>query len=102
MIGLICALAVAWNIRAIEAYAQLRDTAWDYHSEWTERWADLRGTQPQTDLLKALRADAAADNAVAAVSSPFDIRWKEDVAIVLHPGVEDIARIDAERFEIVQ
>jgi hypothetical protein len=178
--GLVCALAVAWNIRVVEAYAQLRDTAWDYHSEWTERWADLGGTQPQTALLKALRADAlrstpadprrdpawtfalferrfsredgaartaadaAADSAVAAVSSPFDIRWKEDVddttrrqleaelglaepqrverdprgrtweyrlrtptrervrAIVLHPSVEDTARIDAERFEIVQ
>jgi len=180
VIGLVCALAVAWNLRVVEAYAQLRDTAWDYHSEWTERWADLGGTQPQTELLKALRADAlrsmpadprrdpawtfalferrfsredgaartgadaAADNAVAAVSTPFDIRWKEDVddtmrrqleaelgltepqrverdprgrtweyrlrmptrdrvrAIVLHPSVEDIARIDAERFEIVQ
>lgn len=180
VVGLVCAIALAWNVRAIEAYAQLRDTAWDYHSEWTERWADLGGSQPQTGLLQALRADAlrsmpsdprqdpawtftlferrfsrddgvaragadaAADNAVAAVSTPFDIRWKEDVddttrgqleaelgltepqrverdprgrtweyrlrtptrdrvrAIVLHPSVEDTARIDAERFEIVQ
>ena len=180
MIGLVCAIALAWNVRVIEAYAQLRDTAWDYHSEWTERYADLGGTQPQTELLQALRADAlrsvaadprrdpawtfvlferrfsredgvartpadaAADSAVATVSSPFDIRWKEDVddttkrqleaelglteaqrverdprgrtweyrlrmptrdrvrAIVLHPSVEDTARIDAERFEIVQ
>jgi hypothetical protein len=89
-------------------------------------------------------ADAAADSAVATVSTPFDIRWREDVddsarrqletelgltdaqrverdprgrtweyrlrmptrdrvrAIVLHPSVEDTARIDAERFEIVQ
>ena len=180
VIGLVCAIALAWNVRVIEAYAQLRDTAWDYHSEWTERYADLGGTQPQTELLQALRADAlrsvaadprrdpawtfvlferrfsredgvartpadaAADSAVATVSSPFDIRWKEDVddttkrqleaelglteaqrverdprgrtweyrlrmptrdrvrAIVLHPSVEDTARIDAERFEIVQ
>ena len=179
-VGLVCALALAWNLRVLEAYAQLRDTAWDYHSEWTERYADLGGSQPQTDLLKALRADAlrsmpgdprrdpawtfalferrfsredgvarapadtAADSAVATESTPFDIRWKEDVddttrraleaelgltaaqrverdprgrtweyrlrtptrdrvrAIVLHPSVEDTARIDAERFEIVQ
>jgi hypothetical protein len=89
-------------------------------------------------------ADAAADNAVPSVSSPFDIRWNETVddttrlqfeaelgltdaqrvardsrgrtweyrlrtptrervrAIVLHPSVEDTARIDAQRFEIVQ
>jgi hypothetical protein len=180
VVGLVCALALAWNMRVIEAYAQLRDTAWDYHSEWTERWTDLGGSQPQTELLKALRADAlrsmpgdprrdpawtfvlferrfsredgaarapadaAADSAVATVSTPFDIRWKEDVddnarlqletelgltdaqrverdprgrtweyrlrlptrdrvrAIVLHPSVDDTARIDAERFEIVQ
>ena len=180
VVGLVCALALAWNVRVVEAYAQLRDTAWDYHSEWTERWADLGGSQPQTELLQALRADAlrsmpsdprrdpawtfvlferrfsredgvarapadaAADSAVATVSTPFDIRWKEDVddsarlqletelgltdaqrverdprgrtweyrlrmptrdrvrAIVLHPSVEDTARIDAERFEIVQ
>jgi hypothetical protein len=180
VVGLVCALAVAWNVRVVEAYAQLRDTAWDYHSEWTERWPDLGGSQPQTELLTALRADAlrsmpgdprrdpawtfvlferrfsrengaarapadaAADSAVATVSTPFDIRWREDVddsarrqletelgltdaqrverdprgrtweyrlrmptrdrvrAIVLHPSVEDTARIDAERFEIVQ
>ena len=180
VVGLVCALALAWNLRVVEAYAQLRDTAWDYHSEWTERYADLGGSQPQTVLLQALRADAlrsmpadprrdpawtfalferrfsredgvtrapadaAADSAVATVSTPFDIRWKEDVddttrrqleaelglidaqrverdprgrtweyrlrmptrdrvrAIVLHTSVEDSARIDAERFEIVQ
>jgi hypothetical protein len=180
VVGLVCALALAWNLRVVEAYVQLRDTAWDYHSEWTERYADLGGSQPQTELLTALRddalrsmpgdprrdpawtfalferrfsredgvarapADAAADSAVATESTPFDIRWKEDVddtarraleaelgltdaqrverdprgrtweyrlrtptrdrvrAIVLHPSVEDTARIDAQRFEIVQ
>lgn len=89
-------------------------------------------------------ADEADDDAIVAISPPFDIRWKEDVnddvrprieaelglaepqrverdprgrtweyrlrtptrervrAIVVHPSVEDTARIDAERFEIVQ
>jgi len=176
----VVAMALAWNVRVAEAYAQLRDVAWDYHSEWTERYADLGGAQPQTELLKGLRADAlrsvpsdprqdpawtfalferrysredgaarpnadaAADSAVATVSSPFDIRWSEAVtdaarlqleaelglteaqrverdprgrtweyrlrmptrervrAIVLHSSVEDTARIDAQRFEIVQ
>ena len=180
VVGMVSVMAIAWNLRVAEAYAQLRDSAWDYHSEWTERYADLGGAQPQTELLKGLRADAlrsvpsdprrdpawtfalferrysrgagvgrppadaAADNAVPSVSSPFDIRWNETVddttrlqfeaqlgltdaqrvardprgrtweyrlrtptrervrAIVLHPGVEDMARIDAQRFEIVQ
>jgi hypothetical protein len=89
-------------------------------------------------------ADDAADNAVVAVSLPFDIRWKPDIdeamrkgaeaelgltdaqqvardprgrtweyrlrrptrervrLVLLHSAVEDTARIDAQRFEIVQ
>jgi hypothetical protein len=173
------ALAIFWTIRTAEAYAQLRDTAWDYHGEWTDRYEAVGGAaQPQTELLTSLRAialsrnptdprrdpawtfaiferrfdpegtarrpaDEAADNAVVAISQPFDIRWKPEVAetmrqqteaelgltdgqqvardprgrtweyrlrtptrdrvrtILLHPGVEDTARIDAQRFEIV-
>jgi hypothetical protein len=179
-IGLVSMLAVAWTTRTAELYAQLRDTAWDYRHEWTDRFEDLGGPlQPQTELLTSLRAaalskspadprrdpawtfalferryardgqekrpaDEAADNAVAPFSSPFDIRWKPEVdddrrrqveaelgladgqqlardprgrtweyrlrtptrdrvrTIILHAAVEDTARIDAQRFEIVQ
>jgi hypothetical protein len=172
-------LAVAWTIRTAETYVQFRDTAWDFHLEWTERYAELGAAQPQTELLTSLRtaalrntpadprddpawtyalferrfdpngdvrrpADDAADNAVVAVSLPFDIRWKPDIdeamrkgaeaelgltdaqqvardprgrtweyrlrrptrervrLVLLHSAVEDTARIDAQRFEIVQ
>lgn len=179
-IAVASALAIVWTTRTAESYVQLRDTAWDYHGEWTDRYEDVGGAaQPQTELLTSLRraaisktpddprrdpawtfvvferrfdregdarrpADEAADNAVVPISQPFDIRWKEDVddtkkgqleaelgltdpqrverdprgrtweyhlrtptrdrvrAIVVHPSVEDTARIDAERFEIVQ
>jgi hypothetical protein len=173
-------LALVWTTRTAESYVQLRDTAWDYRGEWTDRYEDVGGAaQPQTELLTSLRtaalskspddprrdpawtfvvferrfdregdarrpADDAADNAVVAISQPFDIRWKDDVddatrprleaelgltdaqrverdtrgrtweyrlrtptrdrvrAIVVHPSVEDTARIERERFEIVR
>lgn len=180
LIGVVCVLAIAWTTRTAELYAQLRDTAWDYHLEWTDRYAELGGTaQPQTELLTSLRSaalgttpddprrdpgwtyvlferrfdpkgeahptvDDAADNAVAPLSSPFHIRWKPDVdetmrqrveaelgltdaqqvardergrtweyrlrtptrarirTVLLHTAVEDTARVDAQRFEIVR
>jgi len=173
-------LAIFWTTRTAESYVQLRDTAWDYRGEWTDRYEAVGGAaQPQTELLTSLRrvgiskspadprldpawtfvvferrfdrsgdarrlADDAADNAVAPISQPFDVRWKDDVddasrlrleaelgltdaqrverdqrgrtwayrlrtptrdrvrAIVVHPSVEDTARIDGERFEIVK
>ena len=179
-IGTVGVLAVAGTARTAETYAQLRDTAWDYRLEWTNRFEDLGGNQqPQTDLLQSLRAaalskspadptrdpawtfalferkfdrdggerrpaDEAADDAVVPFSLPFDIRWKPDVdedtrrqaeaelgltdaqqvardprgrtweyrlrtptrdrvrTILLHAAVEDTARIDTQRFEIVQ
>jgi len=173
-------VAAAWIVRSAETYFSLRDTAWDYHLEWTDRYADLGGTtQPQTELLTSLRAaalsltpddprldpawsyalferrfspgnqasrvspDAAADSAVQPLSTPFDVRWKPEVdeatrprieaelgltearqvdrdpsgrtwtyrlrqptrervrSILMNTAVEDTARIDAPRFEIV-
>jgi hypothetical protein len=179
-IGVVSVLAIAWTTRTAETYVQLRDTAWDYRSEWTERLEDLGGNlQPQTELWTSVRAaaigktpddprrdpawtfalferryvrdgegrrpaDEAADNAVAPLSSPFDIRWKPEVdetrrrqveaelgladaqqvardprgqtweyrlrtptpdrvrMILLHAAVEDTARIDRQRFEILR
>lgn len=173
------AVGAAWVVRGIETWFQIRDTAWDYHLEWTDRYAELGGAQPQTMLLTALRAEAlaktpgdprfdpawtyrlferryapgaagegvspdeAADQAVEAVSSPFDIRWRPDVdeaarrqlegsmgltdaspvdrdpsgrtwtyrlerptqdrvrTMLLNPAIEDTARVDADRLEIV-
>lgn len=174
-------VAAGWVIRSAETYAFLRDTAWDYHSDWAERFDDLGGNaQPQTEVLTTMRsvalsytpadprldprwtytlferrfapagesarasADAAADNAVRPLSAPFDIRWKPDVddqararleaelglaeaqrldrdlsgrtwtyrlrrptrdrvqSIVINPAIEDTARIDAARLEILE
>ena len=180
IIGIVSVLAVAWNTRTAETFAQLRDTAWDYRLEWTDHFEELGGpSQPQTELLTSLRAsalsrtpadprrdpawtfvlferrynregeerrpaDAAADEAVVPLSLPFDIRWKPEVdegarrqveaelgladpqqvardprgrtweyrlrtptrdrvrTILQHTAVEDTARIDTQRFEIVQ
>jgi hypothetical protein len=179
-VGVVGVLAVAWTTRTAETYVQLRDTAWDYRSEWTERLDDLGGNlQPQTELWTSVRAaaigktpddprgdpawtfalferryardgegrrpaDEGADNAVAPLSSPFDIRWKPEVdgtrrrqveeelgladaqqiardpsgrtweyrlrmptrdrvrMILLHAAVEDTARINQQRFEILR
>lgn len=180
IVGAICLLALAWCVRGGETFAQLRDTAWDFHQEWTDRYPELGGALPQTPLLTSLRAaalskdpvdprrdpgwtyvlferrfspegtasggsvDAAADAAVLPQSAAFDVRWRPDVddagrlqleaelgltagmpvdrdpsgrtweyrlrmptrervrAIVLSPAVEDTARIDPRRFEILQ
>jgi len=57
--SVIAVIGVTWIVRSAETFFQLRDTAWDLHLEWTERYAELGGTtQPQTDVLLALRTAA--------------------------------------------
>ena len=58
--GVIAALAAAWLIRSAEMYFQLRDLAWDYRTEWTERFEELGARQEQTALLNQLRTAALA------------------------------------------
>ena len=36
-------IGVAWLVRSAETYFQLRDSAWDLHLEWTDRYAELGG-----------------------------------------------------------
>ena len=40
----VAAIGVAWLVRSAETYFQLRDSAWDLHLEWTDRYAELGGT----------------------------------------------------------
>ena len=55
----IAVIGVAWVVRSAETFFQLRDSAWDLHLEWTDRYAELGGTtQPQTELLQTLRSAA--------------------------------------------
>jgi len=53
------ALAIAWAVRGTETYYQLRDTAWDFHLEWTTRYGELAGPVAQhTDVLASMRSAA--------------------------------------------
>lgn len=58
--GVIAVVAAAWVIRSAETFFQLRDLAWDYRTEWTERFEELGARHEQTDLLERLRAQALA------------------------------------------
>jgi hypothetical protein len=65
--GVLAMVAAAWVVRSGETWFQLRDTAWEFRLEWTERWEELGARQEQTELLKQLRAAALA-------STPADPR----------------------------
>jgi hypothetical protein len=55
----VVALGAFWIVRSAETYFQLRDAAWDFHLEWTDRYAELGGTtRPQTEPLLSLRSAA--------------------------------------------
>jgi hypothetical protein len=58
--AVVTAVAAVWVVRGGEMWFQLRDTAWDYHVEWTDRFEELGGKQESTDLLKELRSEALA------------------------------------------
>ena len=59
--GLIAFVAAAWVIRSAETFFQLRDLAWDYRTEWTERFEELGARHEQTALLQQLRTAALAE-----------------------------------------
>jgi hypothetical protein len=58
--AVIAIVAAGWAIRSGETFFQLRDLAWDYRTEWTERFEELGARQEQTALLHQLRAAALA------------------------------------------
>lgn len=59
--GVIALVAAAWVVRSAETFFQLRDLAWDYRTEWTERFEELGARQEQTALLQQLRTAALAE-----------------------------------------
>ena len=59
--AVIALVVAAWVIRSGETFFQLRDLAWDYRTEWTERFEELGARQEQTALLHELRAAALAE-----------------------------------------
>jgi hypothetical protein len=57
--GALVLLAAAWVVRSGETFLQLRDTAWDYHLEWTARFTEKGGaTEDRTELFMALQKEA--------------------------------------------
>jgi hypothetical protein len=67
LIGVVTLVAALWVIRSAETAFQLRDTAWDYHVEWTDRFVELGGARNSTDLMRELRATALS-------KTPADVR----------------------------
>jgi hypothetical protein len=65
--GVLTLVAALWVVRSAETWFQLRDTAWDYHVEWTDRFVELGGAQNSTDLMRELRATALS-------KTPADVR----------------------------
>lgn len=58
--GVIALVAAGWMLRSGETFLQLRDLAWDYRTEWTDRFEELGARQEQTALMEQLRAAALA------------------------------------------
>ena len=57
--GAVAVIGVAWVVRSAETYFQLRDSAWDLHLEWTDRYTELGGPeQPQAEFLRSMRSAA--------------------------------------------
>jgi hypothetical protein len=65
--GVLLIVAALWVIRSAETWLQLRDTAWDYHVEWTDRFVELGGAQNSSDLMQELRTTALS-------KTPADVR----------------------------
>ena len=59
--AIIALVAAGWVLRSGEMFFQLRDLAWDYRTEWTERFEELGARQEQTALLQQLRTAALAE-----------------------------------------
>jgi hypothetical protein len=66
-VSVVTVVAAVWIVRSAETWFQLRDTAWDYHVEWTDRFVEMGGARNSTALMSELRATALA-------RTPADVR----------------------------
>ena len=67
------AMLACWLVRDAEAGHQIRDTAWERHVEWTERFAELGGLKEErTDLLDQMQSAALS---MATPSPRHDALW---------------------------
>jgi hypothetical protein len=99
-----------WCVRSVEAYFQLRDTAWDFRREWQERSAELDQAPGPDRVLAGLRRAASRASpddprqdptwsqvaferrfptaASWPLSPPFDIRWGPQVTVADRRSLE--------------
>jgi hypothetical protein len=108
--GALAVIGVAWIVRSTETFFQLRDAAWDLHLEWTERYAELGGTtQPQTELLQALRSAALRSTPDDPRADPawtyalFERRFRPGTDVATRPpdaAADNVARPPSSPFDI--
>ena len=91
--ALVSVMGVMWTVRTAEAWFQLRDTAWESHLEWTERYESLAGDRTQTDLLVMLREGALA-------RTPADPRQDPAWTYVLFERQYPRASVPGSRFQL--
>ena len=108
--GAIAMIGVAWIVRSAETFFQLRDSAWDFHLEWTDRYAELGGTtQSQTELLQTLRSAALQSTPVDPRRDPswtyalFERRFRPGTDVATRPPdavADNVARPPSSPFDI--
>lgn len=65
-------LVAAWAVRDVELWYQVKDTAWERHIEWTDRFEDLGGKQYEGEpLMEQMRSQALR----MTPSQPRDPEW---------------------------
>src|SRR5688572_21218919 len=67
--AVVIVLAICWSIRTVEMYTALRDTAWDYHLEWSRE--DARAAAAQSPIVARMRAAALAHRPASAEQDPI-------------------------------
>jgi hypothetical protein len=111
-----------WIVRSAETYAQVRDTAWDFHHEWIERAAEFDAIGGRDVVLNGMRSAALSRTpddprldptwsqvlferhfpvtASRPLSPRFDVRWKPEVTDRVRLRLEqELGLTDAERVE---
>jgi hypothetical protein len=66
--AVVVVLGICWSIRTVEMYTALRDTAWDYHLEWSRE--DARAAAVQSSTVARVRDAALAHRPASAEQDP--------------------------------
>jgi hypothetical protein len=84
--AVLVALLAAWAERDVEAWFQIRDTAWERRVEWTERFVELTGSRRKpTPLLEEMRIDGVTREVIdPRLDPPWMYTWFERRVKPLH------------------